>query len=448
MLSDDHNAPQSTMEAASVLWNISRAFLARLLFVIHSVATVWQTSLVTEAEWLWGFALLILLVVFEGSHTIIMRAGDERKWFCTSVLLYVLATAPPIWMLERHLCDLRVEYSAEKDGKALPIPFITLDDDDQTNEVLRVQIVEQVMLVVLILGRWLLPKGEISSEQLSQILLAYLAIASDIVEFFDVFKEPMVYKSRTIQHVVLFAWTLSLLQFPFVITTSRARKMRVAITKVDDYATRSVERKRSGIWKMTYDVDLWAIVLANVLQDIPFLLVRLYLMLFYRLSNYTLIFFTCKNALIILLQTYRAIILINDRYVEKKPKPPPPAKELPPPPRKRRRTRGNVNRGEDDEEMMLTEPLTPKNPKKHDKHGHHTTKRGKSISIERDRSPATRSGSMDARDLIGSGASNQGDHNRNEREKRVKMKGKRREERDRDREREHRYRERDYRERV
>ncbi|GMT28274.1 hypothetical protein PFISCL1PPCAC_19571, partial [Pristionchus fissidentatus] len=112
MLSDDHNAvhnPQSTMEAASVLWNISRAFLARLLFVIHSVATVWQTSLVTEAEWLWGFALLILLVVFEGSHTIIMRAGDERKWFCTSVLLYVLATAPPIWMLERHLCDMRVE---------------------------------------------------------------------------------------------------------------------------------------------------------------------------------------------------------------------------------------------------------------------------------------------------------------------------------------------------
>lgn len=442
------------MEAASVLWNISRAFLARLLFVIHSVATVWQTSLVTEAEWLWGFALLILLVVFEGSHTIIMRAGDERKWFCTSVLLYVLATAPPIWMLERHLCDLRVEKARNVHSEIVPV----LSDAAQTEEVLRVQIVEQVMLVVLILGRWLLPKGEISSEQLSQILLAYLAIASDIVEFFDVFKEPMVYTSRTLQHVVLFAWTLSLLQFPFVITTSRARKMRVAITKMDDYATRSVERKRSGMWKMTYDVDLWAIVLANVLQDIPFLLVRLYLMLFYRLSNYTLIFFTCKNALIILLQTYRAIILINDRYVEKKPKPPPPAKELPPPPRKRRRTRGNLNRGDDDEEMMLTEPLTPKNTKgRGDKNRPSLPKRGKSTTFERDRSPATRSGSMDARDLIGSGASSQGDHNRNAREKRVKTKGKRREERDRererekmerDRERDHRYRDRDYRERV
>ena len=39
---------------------------------------------------------------------------------------------------------------------------------------LRLQILEQLLLVTLIIGRWILPKGDISREQLSQILLAYL----------------------------------------------------------------------------------------------------------------------------------------------------------------------------------------------------------------------------------------------------------------------------------
>lgn len=41
-------------------------------------------------------------------------------------------------------------------------------------EELHLQLLEQLLLVVLIVGRWLLPKGDISREQLSQILLAYL----------------------------------------------------------------------------------------------------------------------------------------------------------------------------------------------------------------------------------------------------------------------------------
>lgn len=94
-----------------------------------------------------------------------------------------------------------------------------------------VQFLEQLLLVILIICRWLLPKGEISREQLSQILLAYLAISSDIVELFDVFKEPAVVSTPSLQYMVLTCWFLSLLQFPFVLTVSKARKMRVAITQ-------------------------------------------------------------------------------------------------------------------------------------------------------------------------------------------------------------------------
>jgi len=42
----------------------------------------------------------------------------------------------------------------------------------------------QLLLFILIIGRWLLPTGEgISRDQLSQLLLVFIGIAADILEF-------------------------------------------------------------------------------------------------------------------------------------------------------------------------------------------------------------------------------------------------------------------------
>ncbi|KAE9414035.1 hypothetical protein Angca_001757, partial [Angiostrongylus cantonensis] len=57
-----------------------RAILARLLFIIHSIVTIWHTVTIEGRDGVWAFALLSVLIAFEGSYTIIMRAGDERKW--------------------------------------------------------------------------------------------------------------------------------------------------------------------------------------------------------------------------------------------------------------------------------------------------------------------------------------------------------------------------------
>ncbi|CAD5206803.1 unnamed protein product [Bursaphelenchus okinawaensis] len=276
---------------SSVLINILRALSARAIFILHSLATIWAAVTVQVDNSIWGFALISVSIVLEGAHAILMRVGDERKWFSPSILLYILATAPPIWLLETKLCQWRQT------------------NDERLDKMFEYQILEQLLLVVLIVGRWLLPKGDISREQLSQILLAYLAISSDIVEFFDVFKEKVVYHNIHLQKLVLLAWTVSLLQFPFILTVSRARKMRVAIT--DD---ETIISKRD-MSQVMYDVDIWAIVVASCLQDIPFFLVRVYLIVHYKLVTYTMIFFLSKNALIIALQFYRAVILFNDRYL-------------------------------------------------------------------------------------------------------------------------------------
>jgi len=51
---------------------------------------------------------------------------------------------------------------------------------------------EQALLFILILGRWFMPKGNITKNQLSQILLVYIGMAADIMELFEVFKEDQV----------------------------------------------------------------------------------------------------------------------------------------------------------------------------------------------------------------------------------------------------------------
>ena len=62
----------------------------------------------------------------------------------------------------------------------------------QLNSEQLVRLLEQLLLLFLILGRWMLPKGDLTHDQLSQLLLVYIGTAADIVEFFDAFKEDTV----------------------------------------------------------------------------------------------------------------------------------------------------------------------------------------------------------------------------------------------------------------
>lgn len=91
-----------------------------------------------------------------------------------------------------------------------------------------VQMIEQTLLIIVVIGRWLLPKGKFTRDELSQLLLAYVAISSDIVELFTVFKWQEVRLSMKLTLVVLILWTISLIQFPLILTTSRGQKVRFA----------------------------------------------------------------------------------------------------------------------------------------------------------------------------------------------------------------------------
>ena len=60
-------------------------------------------------------------------------------------------------------------------------------DEDFTRKLSEVGLV-----LIIIAGRWILPRGPITRDQLSALLLEYVAIAADILEIFESFEEKEV----------------------------------------------------------------------------------------------------------------------------------------------------------------------------------------------------------------------------------------------------------------
>ena len=163
-----------------------------------------------------------------------------------------------------------------------------------------------MLLFVLIVGRWILPKGSMTRNQLSLLLLVYVGMASDIMDVFVLYEEPAVVGDDLLGYIILGVWSFSLLQFCMVLTVTRSRRSSVSYTHLlflDDPST-----KNSGC--MCCETEIWSILTTIFMQDGPFLTVRLLVTIKYKILNYSLLFFTCKNVLVIVLQLYRLFIVL------------------------------------------------------------------------------------------------------------------------------------------
>lgn len=67
-------------------------------------------------------------------------------------------------------------------------------------------------------------------------------------------------------------------------------------------------------------IDVWGIAINITLQDAPFLVFRLLLILHFNIISYMNVFFTCKNTLVILLQLYRLYVVYSESHKKAKKK--------------------------------------------------------------------------------------------------------------------------------
>ncbi|XP_061197982.1 transmembrane protein 26-like [Saccostrea echinata] len=310
---------------------IVRAIVVRLLFACHGLVSIWLLNKVTQESRFWYLATSFGFLLVETTITLVRKQGKEWKWFCPSVLIYLTMTVPAIWFLELHELEKRIEHQISSllniSNTSLHIVEIhneTYDLSAHLGSVLGVKFeirlpinlspdewirtLEQLLLLLLILGRWMLPKGKLTHDQLSQLLLVYIGTAADIVEFFEAFKEKEVRFNKLLCISILGLWSLSLIQFTLVLTAARARRDQSGLVS----RHYNVKQRKYGCCA----ADVYGILISIILQDLPFLVLRLLLIFKFNVLSYTNMFFTSKNTLVILLLVYRLVVVFIERRSE------------------------------------------------------------------------------------------------------------------------------------
>ncbi|KAM9855196.1 transmembrane protein 26 [Aulostomus maculatus] len=283
--------------------NILLALLSRFLFVVHGVVTVWRVVAIKGEPLYWLLLTGVALLGVEMAVTLKCTRNAEWKWFSPMVFLYLSTVIPSIWFLELSLLQSKLPVNNSSGPElhllaGIPITAGIVDLDPE-NWVVGL---EQTMLIVLVLGRWLMPKGDMSRDQLSQLLMVYVGLGADILDIFDTFKEPEVKTNRAVVIIGLTLFSWALMQFPLVLTQTRP-------PKGDPPQALLCCPASSSALVSCCSSDVWSLLLTVGLQDGPFLLYRLYLMVKEQVLNQLMIFFTCKNILIVLLELYRIFVV-------------------------------------------------------------------------------------------------------------------------------------------
>ncbi|KAJ8020885.1 Transmembrane protein 26 [Holothuria leucospilota] len=335
-----------------VYLTLSKAITTRILFATHNILTIMQVAELKKNPKFYFLGLTLIALVFETIFTMIKNKGQEWKWFSPSVFIFLAGSVPSIWFLELTL--MQQEYVDQDDT---PLNINNAGD--------RLEITEQVLVLVLIIGRWILPKGQISRDELSQLLLVYIGMAADILETFDVLEIKEVQTNSSLVLVILSLWTWSLLQFTIVMTAKKKRLTKAERLELLRQAERKERIFNRALFKRFHGIvglavtnkrllnegvrflkphpqvvipvrpedeineeeelepkcvclesEVWAIVTTMLLQDGPFLILRLILIFHFNVVSQFNIFFVCKNSLVLCLQTYRLIVL----QIEKKTK--------------------------------------------------------------------------------------------------------------------------------
>uniref|UniRef100_A0A914LMX4 Transmembrane protein n=1 Tax=Meloidogyne incognita TaxID=6306 RepID=A0A914LMX4_MELIC len=298
--------------STSLLSNVLRALTVRILLMSHSILCIWAAAELRADNSIWAFSLIAFCLIGEGFYAVIVRAGDEPRLFSFAVSIYLSATIPPIWIMLSSLCDYTLNSPSINlpNNYSSPLVSLGLQPNFLPNEgIILPQILTYTLFLVLIMARWMLPRFELNREELSQILLAYMAITTDILEFAGLLNRSTVCSDSSLKMSILSAFALSLIQFAFILTASRSRKMRIAVaTKI------LLSTNRHDFRQAFFDLDIWSFLISLACQDLPFLIVRLIVLGWLWEADFALILFISKNILIILLEIYRIYVLINDRY--------------------------------------------------------------------------------------------------------------------------------------
>ncbi|KAK7123025.1 hypothetical protein R3I94_019966 [Phoxinus phoxinus] len=291
--------------------------VTRALFILVSLIGVWRVTRVKKNNLYWFLTILYLPLVAEMVLTLRRRKGKDYKWFSPAILFFLISIIPTIWILELHHQQNRSEdIKCNKLDSPESIQLFFDERRNSSNATMNLQdhlkflssvcandwilALHQILLILLIVGKWLLPiAGGVTRDEMSQLLLIFVGTAADILEFISETLSDMKQNSLAFACIILAVWTWSMLQFPL--------NFSVVNTKPEDVCEGQDDSLISK-----YRTDIWNIVGCLLLQDGPFFIVRLAVMMFFSVFHQMLVFFTIKNFLVVMLNIYRMWVIYKD----------------------------------------------------------------------------------------------------------------------------------------
>ncbi|KAM9803973.1 transmembrane protein 26-like [Neosynchiropus ocellatus] len=299
------------------------AIITRTLFVLLCLLGVFRVTSVTREPLYWLLTFLLLPLVAEMVVTLKRRKGQDYKWFSPAIFLFLSSIIPSIWLLELHNQQNKTSDHECKNLDSLEnLKMVVMLNQTAGNHTQQdylenithilsavcpnnwILALHQILLILLIVGKWLLPLGGgVTRDELSQLLLIFVGTAADILEFTSETLSDVNSRANSPQlvYIILAVWTWSMLQFPF--------QLAVVNTKSDGEGDQDV-KEVSLLSK--HSTDIWNVVEALFIQDGPFLLVRLTVMIYFGVFHQMLVFFAIKNFLVVILNLYRLVVICLD----------------------------------------------------------------------------------------------------------------------------------------
>ncbi|KAM9364978.1 transmembrane protein 26-like [Pholidichthys leucotaenia] len=300
-----------------ILFKFISAIITRALFILLSLIGVWRVTFVKNDRIYWLLTFLFLPLVAEMIITLWRRKGRDYKWFSPPIFLFLIGIVPSIWLLELHyqqdkaldpkcknldsLENVRKLITLnETQGNVTENNYFTVLSSVCHND--WILALHQILLILLIVGKWLLPLGDgFTRDELSQLLLIFVGTAADILEFVNETLSDVSRNSSEPVYIILAVWTWSMLQFP------------LHLSVVNSKAKTGTNEDTQEVSLLTkHSTDIWNVVGALFIHDGPFLVVRLTIMTHFYVFHQMLAFFTIKNFLVVILNLYRLAVICLD----------------------------------------------------------------------------------------------------------------------------------------
>ncbi|CBY37527.1 unnamed protein product [Oikopleura dioica] len=286
---------------------IINALSARILYLSYIVFTVYQTYLIlpfqsrNDRNTIFLLFTGLLGFVFEFWHAIFIRKGNEIRWLVTMNLAMLSAAVPCIWLMEGELLEKRVlkqEYSPP--GVMVQIGGVSFEAPDM------VLFLEQVLIFALVIGRWLAPKNdEQDGDYFSAILVGNLAVGADILELLESLGDESLGVNEVAVYSILALWSLSLIIFGFEVPNDVLMREDSSRKYVEIDALPRARVLNKFLTGEVMSPEMLQITSGLFFLDVPYLILRIVLMVEHGFYTSSGLFFAMKNTLMLLLQSYR-----------------------------------------------------------------------------------------------------------------------------------------------